>query len=66
MECPTPVVQNSMQGVNMATMNIQVRVCRKFFSLPFTSVPLIESGIKLQVQVRILLNDRVKTHHRCY
>ena len=47
--CPTPLGQNFTQGVHMASINVQVWVCGKFFCLPFTSTPLVDSSIELQV-----------------
>jgi hypothetical protein len=66
MECPTPLGQNFVQCVNMASINFKVRVGRKFLNNLFTGMPLVENSIELNIQVRIVLKYRMKTDRGCY
>ena len=47
MECSTLLGQNFTQHVDMALVNIQVRVSREILALVLAITPFIERGIEL-------------------
>jgi hypothetical protein len=59
------VLLNMLQGIYVALVDIQVSICRELRDLVFSSVPLIESRIKLTGGVSIKYRLKNGTYHCC-